>query len=192
MKTLLSILFLILSKSLLSQVLIPDAVKIKSAYELLLADTSNKKLQESFVVAFPSNTRSFLDVFQAKNFDQLYNESYKYLELFEKCAAEYPQEVLGKCVNIGRYLIWDGDAVGQLQNICISLSIEYPRVFLNDYQTLSIKDQNGLISFYADVENFDAYPEFQELIDKLNSIGQSAISRKLENARTKRIKSNDH
>jgi|SRR5580704_12868655 hypothetical protein len=192
MKTLLSILFLILSKSLISQDLIPDAVKIKSAYELLLADTSNKKLQESFVAAFPLNTRSFLDVFQAKNFDQLYNVSHKYLELFEKCAAEYPQKVLGKCVNIGRYLIWNGDAVGQLQNICVSLSVEYPRVFLYDYQTLSIKDQNGLISFYADVENFDAYPEFQELIDKLNSIGQSAISRKLENARTKRIKSYDH
>ena len=192
MKGISTILFLLFYQSLFSQALIPDAAKVKSAYEKLMVDTSNKTLQKSYVDAFPSNTKTFLNVFQPKNFGQLYEESYKYLQLFEKCATLYPQEVVSKCVNIGKNLVWDADAVGQIQQISIILSVEYPDIFINEYKTLSIEGQNGLVNFYADVENFDASPEFQELIDKLNSMGQSAISRKLEYARAKRKKSNNH
>ncbi len=192
MKAILIIPFLFFFKSLLSQALIPDAVKIKSAYELLVADTSNKKLQESFVAAFPSNTKSFLRVFQSKHFDQLYNESYNYLYLFEKCAATYPKEVLSKCINISKTLVWDADAVGQLQEITISLSVKYPIIFIIEYRTLSIVGQNGLISFYADIENFNTYPEFQELVDKLKSMGQLKIAQQLENAKEKRKKSSNY
>jgi hypothetical protein len=192
MKSILIILFLLFFKSLLSQALIPDAVKIKSAYELLVADTSNKKLQESFVTAFPSNTKSFLRVFQTKNFDQLYKESYNYLYLFEKCAATYQKMVLSKCVNIGKNLVWDADAVGQLQEISVELSVKYLNIFIEDYNSLKIKEQNSLINFYADIENFDDNSEYQKLIDKLNSVGQVEIVKKLEGAKAKRKKLIDH
>jgi hypothetical protein len=192
MKAFLTILFIISFQSLLSQRLIPDAAKVKSAFEMLVVDTSNKALQRSYVDSFPSNTKSFLNVFQTKHFDQLYNESYNYLDQFEKCGNAYPKEVLGKCINIGKNLVWDADAVGQLQQISVKLSAEYPEIFINDYKTLSAKDQNGLVNFYADVENFNEYPEFQELINKLNLMSQSVISSKLESARKKRKMSKDH
>jgi hypothetical protein len=49
-----------------------------------------------------------------------------------------------------------------------------------------------LINFYADVENFDGYTEYQILIDKLNSVGQIEIAKKLERAKAKRKKLIDH
>ncbi|MDP9041129.1 MAG: hypothetical protein M3N30_04045 [Bacteroidota bacterium] len=192
MKPLLTITFIFFFTSLLSQALIPDAVVVKRAYKKLAADTNNNKLIKSYIDAFPSNSKTFLDLFLSKNLDQLDNESNKYLDLFERCAVKYPEKVLSKCVKIGKNLTWDADVVGQLQQISIELSIKYLNNFIDSYNTLNSKEQNSLINFYADVENYDAYPEFQELIDKLNSLGQTGISNKLKKARAKRKRSDDH
>jgi hypothetical protein len=192
MKSLFTITFLLTFKCLISQTLMPVASKLKTAYEKLLSDTGNNKLQERYIVAFPSDTKTFLNIFQTKNFDQLYENSYQYLELFEKCAPAFPKEVLSKCMEIDKNLIWDADAVGQLQQISVSLSVKYFTIFIAQYRTLSSKEQNGLINYYADIENYNAYSEYQDLIDKLNSVGQRDISNKLQNARTKRKKLKDH
>ncbi|HYV91268.1 MAG TPA: hypothetical protein VE978_05775 [Chitinophagales bacterium] len=184
--------FLLLFKIGYSQILTADAMKVKTAFDNLSADTNSKKLQEDYIAAFPSDSNSFLKIFGPEKFDQLYSESYKYLEALEKCAATFPIEVINKCIDIGKDLGWDADAVGQLQQMSVDLAIKCTTVFVSKYKTLEGKEQNNLINFYADVENHNAYPEYQELINKLNSIGEKDIAKKLEIARTIRMNRHDH
>ncbi|MBK7852245.1 MAG: hypothetical protein IPJ66_14250 [Bacteroidetes bacterium] len=165
---------------------------MKIAFEKLKADSSNKKLQSEYITAFPSDTKTFLNVFQTEKFDQLYNDSEKYLDALVQCAIYYPKEVISKCVDLGKNLIWDADAVGQLQRMTVDLAVKNPNTFLAKYKTLNTKEQTSLINFLADVENHDAYKEYQDIIDKMQIIGQTEISNKLELARTERKKRRDH
>lgn len=192
MKTSTTIIFLFFFNQVFSQTLIPDAVKIKTAFDKLSADKNNKKLQANYVFAFPSDTKTFFNVFQTDSFDQLYSDSYKYIDVLEKCATTFPKEVISKCVDIGKNLVGDADAVGQLQNISVELASKHLTIFTDKFKTLDIKSQDSLINFYADVENHNAYKIYQDLIDNLNSVGQTDISKKLETARTIRKKRHDH
>ncbi len=192
MTTRILILFLLFCKVSFSQTLNAGAIKVKSAYENLLTDTSSKKLQQAYVTSFPSETNSFLAIFQTTEFDQLYMDSYKYIESFEKCATTFPTEVISKCVDIGKNLVWDADAIGHLQHISVDLALIHLSVFISKYKTLDKKEQNKLINFFADVENHKAFQQYQILIDKLISIGEIDIAKELDSARAIRIKSNDH
>jgi hypothetical protein len=192
MTTRILITFLLLFKIGYSQTLIADAMKVKTAFDNLSVDTNSKKLQQAYIAAFPSDTNTFLKVFQTEMFDQLYMDSYKYLEAFEKCAIIFPTEVIGKCVDIGKDLVWEEDAVGQLQHMSVKLAIKHVIVFVSKYKTLDGKEQNQLINFYADVENHSAYPEYQELINTLNSIGEKGIAKELETVRAIRKGRHDH
>src|ERR1700733_2529558 len=136
MKRLLTFVFLLFFKFLISQALIPEAAKIKAIYVKLAADTGNRVLQESYITAFPSNAKSFLKVFQTKTFDQLYEDYDKYLDLLDYCSLAFPGRVLSKCINVGKDLVWDADAVGQLQHMCVLLSGKYIRIFITDYKKL--------------------------------------------------------
>jgi hypothetical protein len=184
--------FILLFKVGYSQTLIAEALKVKTAYDNLSADTNSGKLQQVYITSFPSNTNSFLKVFQTEKFDQLYMDSYKYIDVFEKCATNFPAEVIDKCVDIGKNLVWDADAVGQLQHISVNLAVSHTAIYVTKYKTLSSKEQSSLINFYADVENHSAYPEYQELINKLNLIGENNIAKDLETARTIRKRKRDH
>ena len=192
MRIKLLLIFILFFECAHSQTLIPDALKVKTAFDDLSADTNSKKLQQIYVAAFPSDTKIFLKVFQTEKFDQLYMHSYKYLEAFEKCATRLPTEVVGKCIDIGKNLVWDADAVGQLQEISVRLALKHLTTFVNKYKTLGSKAQDKLLTFYADVENYNAYPEFQELIDKLKNIGEKDIAKKLGSARTIRKSRQNH
>ena len=192
MKTILTVAFLFFLMSVSSQTLIPDAVKIKTAFEKLSVEPDNKQFQKNYITAFPSDTKTFLSVFQTEKFDQLYSESDKYLDTLEQCATTFPVEVISKCINIGKNLVWDADAVGQLQKISVRIDVRYTSYFVSKYRKLNKKEQDRLINFYADVENHRVYKSYQDLIDKLNSVGQMDISKKLEIARINRkLQKND-
>jgi len=184
--------FLLFCRFTFSQTLSPEALKVKTAFENLSADDNSKRVQRIYIAAFPSNTKTFLNVFHPEKFDQLYTGSFKYLEAFEKCSTNFPKKVLNKCIDIGKNLVWDADAVGQLQHISVRLSVKFLSIFVNKYKSLTNEEQEKLITFYADVENFDHYSEFQELIDKLNNIGETDIANKLISGRTLRKSNRDH
>ncbi len=175
-----------------SQTLIPEAKKLRWAFEKLVSDPASEANQADYVAAFPSNTKTFLDVFSPKQFDQLYENSHKYMEALEQCGKLFPEVVVDKCINIGKHLVWDADAVGYLQKLSVRLASNNPRIFADKYKGLKISEQDSLINFYADVENHSAFKTYQELIDVLNSSGQTEISSKLEAARSKRKRGNDH
>jgi hypothetical protein len=91
----------------------------------------------------------------------LYSNSYNYLEALERCAGHFPAEVISKCVDIGKDLVWDADAVGDLQEISVSLASKYANIFIKKYNALSSKKQNKLMVFYADVEKHGSYNIYQ-------------------------------
>jgi hypothetical protein len=144
------------------------------------------------MMAFPSDTNSFLSVFQTAEFDQLYMDSYKYIEAFKKCSTIFPTEVISKCVDIGKNLAWDADAVGILQKISVDIAEINVKIFIIKFKTLDKKEQENLINFYADVENHKAYPQYQRLIKSLELIGEIDIAKKFELARQIRIEKQDH
>jgi hypothetical protein len=192
MRTLLTTTLLFLFTSLNSQKLIPDADKIKAAFDKLSADTNNKELQAKYVAAFPSDSGTFSNVFQTIASDRLYSGYYKYLQVVEMCATSFPKEVIGKCIDLGKNLTWDADAIGQLQTISVSIATKYLTEFIGKFNTLTQKEQDKLINFYADVENHNAFPAYEYLIEQLSLNGQKNTSKRLEIARAKRKQMNDH
>jgi hypothetical protein len=131
-----------------SQALIPAAAKVKVAYEKLSADINSEKLQQDYIIAFPSDAKTFLSVFfDTVKFEQLYSSSYYYLSEFEKCAAIFPIEAISKCVDIGKNLVWDADAVGDLQYISVYLATAHLQIFISKFKTLNKTEQDSLIAF---------------------------------------------
>lgn len=175
-----------------SQTLFPEAQKIKYAFEKLSADSNNQKLQIEYIESFPSDTKSFLKVFQTYNSEQLYSVSFEYLGMLKQCAENFPEKVLSKCIDIGKNLVWEADAVGGLQHLSVEIAVKNVNIFVEKYKTLNSKEQNHLIKFYADVENHRAYTEYQDMIEALKSVGEMNIARKFEKARAIRIKEKDH
>lgn len=178
--------FLTFSVVSFAQNLLPEASRVKEAYEKLFKDPFRQDFRKAYVMSFPSNSKIFLKVFHPKSFDQLYSVSYEYVDALQRCAASYPKEGISKCVDIGKELIWDADAVSFLQKASVTLAAKYPTVFVEKYNTLHDDEKNKLITFYADVENHPAYTEYQELIDSMKKVGSNSIARKLEIARTER------
>lgn len=192
MKTILTISFLIILNVTFSQPLIPVAEELITAFVKLKSDANNKQLQADYIRVFPSDTKTFLSVFHTENFDQLYNDSDKYIDAFEKCGITFPGVVMEKCIAIGKNLAWDADAVGKLQQISVELAVLYPSVFVAEFKKLDYENQTNLITFYADVENHKAYPVYQELIIQLKNIDQGGIIKKLESARSTREMNKGH
>jgi hypothetical protein len=191
-RTLLAIYFAVIHQGICAQPLLPASEKVKVAYELLITDSQNANLQRNYIEAFPADTRTFLSVFQSDSFDQLDIGSYEYLMALRWCAGKLPEEVLTKCIAIGKNLVWNADAVNFLQHISIELGGLYPLAFVAKYNELTRKEQTSLINFYADVEAIDDYPEYQQLIGKLNDIGHPDIAAQLDEARKKRMLHHHH
>ena len=120
------------------------------------------------------------------------NDYDNYFKLLEICSQNFPKEAINKCIDIGKNLVWDADAVGELQNLSVNLAIKYFKIFVDKFKTLNSKEQQSLINFYADVENQSSYPEFQKLINKFKKIGETGITKELETARSIRMKRQDH
>jgi hypothetical protein len=192
MRAFLTSILLFFFTALNSQKLIPDADKIKAAFDKLYADTNNRKLQAEYVAVFPSDTGIFINVFQTIAPDRLYSGYYKYLQAFKMCATSFPKDVIDKCISIGKNLAWDADAIGQLQTISVSIATKHLTEFIAQFNSLTQREQDHLLNFYADVENHTAFLDYQLLIDQLKLNGQTNISKRLEIARTKRKQINGH
>jgi hypothetical protein len=175
-----------------AQTLIPEAQKVKSAFESLSANPQSKELQQSYVSAFPSETKTFLNIFHSEEFDQLYDSSHVYIYAFADCSDMFPAEVIDKSIDIGKNLVWDADAVSYLIHVSVMLATEHVQLFVEKYRLLTSKEQNNLLALYADVENHDAYSEYQILINVLYSRGENDIAQKLNEARAIRKMRNDH
>lgn len=192
MKLLQTLVFLLLFKVSFCQELLPEALLIKNAYDRLAKNRINEASKKNYIQAFPSNSKLFISIFNADKFDQLYSVSKEYIDALQQSANSFPKEAISKCVDIGKNLTWDVDAVIYLQQASVVLAAQYPKLFAEKYNTLNDIEKVNLIRFYADAENHSAYPEYQALVDSLKKNGSSNIAKSLEAARIKRKKEKNH
>jgi hypothetical protein len=115
-----------------------------------------------------------------------------YINALNICATSFPYSVISKCLDISKHLVWDADAVGYLRELDMELIITHLPLFIRKFNTLNIAEQDSLIAFYADIENFSAYPEYQHLVNDLKALHQDALCKKLVMAKRKRMRSRDH
>jgi len=99
----------------------------------------------------------------------------------------------GRTLEVGKLLLglcktaqWDADAPAYLQDATAAYAKEYTGTFVKILKRLKRKEQDHVVTFLADVENHDAYPEYQGIIDHLKGLGDNDLVAKFEKARKKR------
>jgi hypothetical protein len=150
-----ALLLILLPSFVFSQSLSKASLRIKAAWQELNKHPYSKQTQLAYLKVFPQNKQQFVELFDKEDFSQLYSGSYKYITTFIELSKHYPDQVMDKAINIGKELVWDADATGQLQQAIVNLGCENTRIFLNKIKALPTSQTNQLIKFLADVESHD-------------------------------------
>ena len=193
MKTLIICFFLILifNKGF-TQSLSEASKKVKIAFEVLKNHPDSKPKQLAYLKVFPQNKQQFIEIFDPVDFSQLYSDSFQYIDAFIALAKDYPTDVIDKSINIGKDLKWEADAIGDLQRSIVKLGNQNIDIFSKEVNALPTIETGHLIAFLADVENHKAYPEYQQLIEALQRIGENKLAAKFIKARAFRERNNHH
>ena len=172
--------------------LIPEALVIKTAFDKLQHDPKSAELQKRYIDLFPDNSMIFKKIFCSPTFDQLYHNSYLYIDELKDLWDFYPDVIGFKLIRlcIG-FKKWDVDAIGNIQSLTVDYANSHIDLFITKIKQLDNKEQNTLITFLADVENHSAYKIYQSLIDNLKNKNESDLVSRFEKAREKR-KSEKH
>ncbi len=103
--------------------------------------------------------------------------------------AKTHEEEVGKLlVTLSKDAHYNADAPAYLQSATSLYRSEHTQTFLSLLKGLPAAKQANLIAFLADVENHDAYPQYQIIIDHLKALGDVALAQKFELARAKRAR----
>ncbi|MDH5178071.1 MAG: hypothetical protein OEZ39_16325 [Gammaproteobacteria bacterium] len=73
---------------------------ISANLELLQNDTGNIKLWKEYISVFPTNKSEFKVIYDPDDFSNLYNNSHKYILIFEKAPNELKDNILQNHLNI--------------------------------------------------------------------------------------------
>jgi hypothetical protein len=165
---------------------------LRTSYNELKENSGSSDKQLAYIQNFPSDSTSFMDIFQPADYKHLYKESHDYINTFFSLSTNHPNEIIDKSINIGEYLIWQGDATGDMQHGIVDLGNSNTKIFASKLHSLTQSHKAHLISFLADVENFTAYPQYQSLINSLNKIGEKTLADEFVNARTLRESEKNH
>jgi hypothetical protein len=173
--------------------LIPKAQKIKAAYEDLLNDPENLELQLRYINDFPENADIFKQVFHSPKFDQLYSDSYIYIEKLSELSNTWPDIVGNKLITICIGLkSWDADAIGHIQHATMGFANLHYANFIEIIKSLNEQDLNTLVAFLADTENHSKYYDFQKFTNKLKQQNEVKLYELFKSAKEKRIEQKDH
>jgi len=101
-------------------------------------------------------------------------------------AKNHEIEVGRLVVRLSKTAQWDADAPNYLEHATVVYGVQRTKTFATLAQQLPTTGRANLINFLAHAENIAAYPEFQELIDHLKSLGQNELAKEFETARAAR------
>lgn len=175
-------------RSMMTEPLLPDAEKIKYAYEQLIKAPLSPVVQTQYIAAYPATKKSFMDVFNSSPMDQLYNVRHIYLDTLKSLGRIYPKELLSKLIVLGKDLKADGDISSELQQAIMVLANKEPSHFALRVKELKKKEQAGFIAFIADHYNHNSYTEYRQLIEQMQQSGNGELADKLIAAKTERQK----
>lgn len=176
--------------SIMPDPLLPDAERIKYAYEQLVKAPLSPVVQTQYITSYPATKKSFMDVFNSAQMDQLYNVRHIYLDTLKSLGKIYPKELLSKLIVLGKDLKADGDISSELQKALMILANAEPAHFAAQAKQLKKKELDSFIRFLADNNNYSTYPEYELLIGKLQPEGNNDLVDKLINSKKERQKNN--
>jgi hypothetical protein len=165
----------------------PEGRKLRDALSELQKKPNDPTVQEQYLQAFPQDYKSFLRLFDYPN-GELYDGSEFILDVWSSLAKNHETEVGRLLVQLSKDARYDADAPNYLKHETVIYGGQHTKTFAALLQQLAPAERAKLITFLADAENFAAWPEFQRLVDSLNSVGQEGLAQQFEAARTAREK----
>jgi len=161
------------------------AMKLKATYIQLKIYPGSKPKKLAYLKSFPGNKQQFAEIFQN---GPLHSEYIEYLNFFIGMAKDFPADVVGKAVDIGKDMTYDAGTGKQMQLAIVQLGVQHPKEFAAKVKALSAHDIDNLVKFLADAEDHKKYTEYQGLIDVLDKINEVQLADKLIDARVQREK----
>ena len=163
----------------------PRAQELTDALAALKNNPSDGAVQERYLKVFPQHYEEFMDLF---DLDRELCDGHDFIFPLSSLGKEHEKELGKLLVGLAKDAHYEADALSYLQHVTAVYGGQHPEVFAELLKQLPSPKQKQLISYLADVENHSAYHEYQEIIDRLKSIGEGQLALRFEKARTKREK----
>lgn len=165
-------------------------VRLKIALGRLQKTPDDASAQREYILAFPQDYASFIRVFDLGK--PLY-DGHEYVETFSSLANSHEDEIGNTLVSLCGEARYGADAPAYLQQATAVFGSRHTKTFLSLLKALPPNKQAHVINFLTEgVEDFGAYPEYQEIIDRSNALGEAPLAQQFEAARTRRTKQPTH
>ena len=126
---------------------IPEALAIHTKAQAVIAEPNNHALHLEFIDTFPDNFNVFLKIFNAPEFDQLYSDSYVYIELLGELASEHPEEAAPKIVKLAGNGCFTADAPNYFRKLVREFMARNEALFDAEYEKLSGTEQETFTAY---------------------------------------------
>lgn len=145
-------------------------------------------VQKEYLQAFPHDYKEFLALFDFGH--ELY-DGHDFIDPLPSLGSQHPVELGELLIGLSKDAHYEADAPNYLRHATATYAVEHSQMFARFLKQLPPAKQQQLITFLADIENFRAYPEYQEIVDHLKGIGERKLAIDFEEARAKREKEPD-
>lgn len=161
------------------------ATNLSRALTQLRDTPDDPRAQARYLEAFPQTYKQFLQLF---DLGQPLYDGHDYVEVFSSLAEDHEHEVGKLLIALSKDAHYSADAPSYLQHATSAYGSKHTKTFLALLKGLPAHRQANLITFLADVENHQNYPDYQLIIDHSKALGEAALAEKFELARAKRSK----
>lgn len=128
----------------------------RSAVAVLL-DADDDALKQDYLSAFPESFEEFLQLFNPRDFSELYADSYIYLDLFHRLSLEFPELAVPKYLSLARDACFDVDAPSQFYENLVKIRERFPDRYATAAKALT-EDQLRRIELLGEVSVHDWEP----------------------------------
>lgn len=175
-----------------SKSLIPAAKKIAQAYAMLEKHPGDSLYQVQYLLDFPHNWKTFLEIYNPPDFSQLYDAIPEHFFVFETLSKKHPELVGIDLITLGKQAnyppLYNPDAIDVLRHTIATFAANHTSLFVKLFRQLSSIEKNRLTFLLADVENFKGYHEYKQIISNLESSGNTGIADRFKRAESERKK----
>ena len=163
-----------------------QARKLTIALANLRKNPNDPTAQQAYLQTFPKTYASFLHLFGYPG-GEMYDGSHEYMDVLPSLAVNHERGLGQFLIQLSKDAHYEADAPGDLQETTAKYASQHTKGFVELVKQLSIEKRAHLITFLAEgVEDFDAYPQYQEAIDHLNSLGEKCLAEEFQVAREQR------
>ena len=142
--------------------------------------------------AFPKTYAAFVHLFGYPG-GKLYDAYPEYIDVLPSLAGNNERGLGQLLIQLSKDAHYEADALGDLRETTATYASQHTKVFVELIKQLSIEKRAHLITFLTDgIEDFDAYPQYQEAIDHLRSLGEKCVAEEFEVAREQRQRQPQH